>query len=130
MTIAIFPLNCFAFQKFISNVKNFFCMLFTNFYGALLSSLDSFVKFFLSFLDSRQYLEGFYKIRSVRLSVLPFFLPSIRSSVCRGVFLEWCHYFFLNFGMVPEFHVKLCEKEPDFLGKSFLSQKLGKWAQS
>ena len=32
--------------------------------------------------------------------------------------------------MVLESHVKVCVTEPDFLGKIFLPQKLGKWAQN
>ena len=32
--------------------------------------------------------------------------------------------------MVLESHVKFFVKEPDFLGKFFLPQKLEKWAQS
>ena len=32
--------------------------------------------------------------------------------------------------MVLESHVLLCVTEPDFLGKFFLSPKLGKWAQN
>ena len=31
--------------------------------------------------------------------------------------------------MVLESHVKLCVTEPDFPGKLFLPQKVGKWAQ-
>ena len=31
--------------------------------------------------------------------------------------------------MVLETHMKLFVTEPDFLGKLFLSQKLGKWTQ-
>ena len=42
---------------------------------------------------------------SVLPSVLPSFLPSVRLSVCPGVLLELCHYFFLNFDMVLESHV-------------------------
>ena len=29
-----------------------------------------------------------------------------------------------------ETHMKLCTTEPDFLGKKFLPQKLGKWAKN
>ena len=56
------------------------------------------------------------------LSVLPLFSP--------GVFLEFCHQFFLNFGMVLEIHVTLCMTEPDFPEKKFLPQKLGKWTKN
>ena len=32
--------------------------------------------------------------------------------------------------MVLETHMKLCVTEPDFPGKFFLPQKLGKWTQN
>ena len=32
--------------------------------------------------------------------------------------------------MVLETHMRLCVTEPDFSGKFFLPQKLGKWAQN
>ena len=34
--------------------------------------------------------------------------PSFRPSVCPGFFLEFYHYFFLNFSMRLETHIKLC----------------------
>ena len=122
MTIFIFYLNCFAFQKFIIF---FFCILFTSFYGALLSLLYSFVQISLSFLDPWQQSEGSCKIGSARLSVLPSVPMCFRLAVCLGVFLE----FFLNFGMVLESHVELC-MTARFSGKNFFASKLGKWAKN
>ena len=49
--------------------------------------------------------------------------PSFHPSVCPGFFLELYHYFFLNFSMRLQTHMKLCMTEPDFPEKIFLSQK-------
>ena len=49
--------------------------------------------------------------------------PSFRPSVCPGFFLELYHYFFLNFSMRLETHIKLCMTEPDFPEKNISSQK-------
>ena len=54
------------------------------------------------------------------LSILPSFCPSFRLS---GRFLELYHWFFLNFGMVLEIHMKLCVTEPDFPEKFFFCPK-------
>ena len=40
------------------------------------------------------------------------------------IFLKFYHYFFLNFGLVPETHMKLCMTELDFSEKIFALQKL------
>ena len=64
------------------------------------------------------------------LSVLPPFQPSICLFICSGVFLELYHYFFLNFCVVLETNMKLCVTEPDFLEKTFLPLKLGKWTKN
>ena len=56
--------------------------------------------------------------------------PSVRPSVCPGVFLELYHWFFLNFGMMLETHMKFCVTEPDFLEKIFLPKTLGKWVKN
>ena len=45
-------------------------------------------------------------------------------SFCPGVCLKLYHYFFLNFGLVLETHIKLCMTEPDFLDNFFLTQNL------
>ena len=62
------------------------------------------------------------------LSILPSFFPSFHLSRCFLGIVSL--FFFLNFGMVLESHVKLCMTEPDFLGNFFLLPKLGKWAQN
>ena len=55
---------------------------------------------------------------------------SVCPSVCPGFFLELDHYFFLNFGMVQETHMKLCVTVLDFPEKFFLPPKLGKWTKN
>ena len=65
-------------------------------------------------LDLSWYPEGSYKIGSVRPSVL----PSVQAFSWNCII-----NFFLKFGMVLEFHVKLCVPEPDFLGNFFCPKK-------
>ena len=47
-----------------------------------------------------------------------------------GYFLGIISFFFLNFGMVLEAHMKLCVAEPDFSGGNFLPKKMGKWTKN
>ena len=50
----------------------------------------------------------------------------VLASACPSVFLELYHYFFLNFGVVLETHLKLSVTEPDFPENFFCPQK---WAK-
>ena len=75
-----------------------------------------YVLYGLHFLNIQRQLEGSYKVGSVCTSVH----PSVWA-------LELYEQFFLNFDMVLETCMKFCVAEPDFLGKIFLPQKLGKW---
>ena len=66
---------------------------------------------------------------AIFIAVLPSVHPSVYPSV-QAFSWNCVISFFLKFGMVLESHVLLCVTEPDFLGKFFLSPKLGKWAQN
>ena len=52
-------------------------------------------------------------------SVFPSFQLSFHFSICQEIFLELYLWFFLNFAMVWETHVKLCVTEPCFPKKFF-----------
>ena len=131
MTIVVFYLNCFAFQKFISNIIKIFCMLFTSFYGALLFLLYSFVKILLSFLDPRRYPEGSNKIGSSRLSVLPSILPSFRLS---GRFVRIVSLIFSKFWRGARIPCEVVRERARFSRKIFFASKIGKmhpkWAKN
>ena len=71
-------------------------------------------------LDPRRQLEGAYEIGSV--------CPSVRPSVCLGVFLESYHQFLLNFGVTLETHMNLCVTAGFSI--NFFCPILGKWAKN
>ena len=55
--------------------------------------------------------------------------PSFPLDICQGVFLEFNHEISLDFAMVLETLIKLWFTAR-FFGKTFLLQKLGKWAKN
>ena len=65
------------------------------------------LKLYENFVSRLKFLETFFKIVSICLSICLF--------VAADIFLELDHQFFQSFGMVWETHVKLCVTKPGFL---------------
>ena len=73
-------------------------------------------------LEPQRQPERSYKVGFVCPSVL----PSFRSFLCPGNFLELYHQFFLNFCMMLQTRMKLCVTA-GLSGKTFQLKNLGKW---
>ena len=69
----------------------------------------------------------YYYVLNLRNRVSQSILLSILLS---ALALELYYQFFLNFGIVLETCIKFCMVEQNFLEKSFLPQKLGKWTKN
>ena len=79
------------------------------------------LKLYENFVSRLKFLETFFKIVSICLSICLF--------VAADIFLELDHQFFQSFGMVWETHVKLCVRKPGFWKNIAFAPKMRKIGQ-